>query len=206
MKNIYKKLSTLSNLCKEVSKDGHNQAQNYKYASAANVAEVVNQALQKSQLVAFVNYDLIKSDLITDSKGTIWKYAEVKCSVKVVDIDDGSEILFSSFGSGQDMGDKAIAKAQTMALKYAWITSLQMSYGDDPEKDESVDINNGFHTENITSYKTTDQSKNKSNLERSCSRSNCDGKLVEKTSKTGKTFYGCSNYQKTGCDFTSWDK
>lgn len=32
----------------------------------------------------------------------------------------------------------------------------------------------------------------------------CDGKILEKKTKRGKIFYGCSNYPK--CDFASWDK
>ena len=32
----------------------------------------------------------------------------------------------------------------------------------------------------------------------------CDGKIIEKKTKRGKIFYGCSNYPK--CDFASWDK
>ena len=31
----------------------------------------------------------------------------------------------------------------------------------------------------------------------------CDGKVVEKITRKGKIFYGCSNYPK--CDFASWD-
>lgn len=32
----------------------------------------------------------------------------------------------------------------------------------------------------------------------------CDGKIVEKKTRKGKIFYGCSNYPK--CDFATWDK
>ena len=32
----------------------------------------------------------------------------------------------------------------------------------------------------------------------------CDGKILEKKTRRGKLFYGCSNYPK--CDFASWDK
>ena len=32
----------------------------------------------------------------------------------------------------------------------------------------------------------------------------CDGKIIEKTTKRGKTFYGCSNYPK--CKTATWDK
>ncbi len=37
-----------------------------------------------------------------------------------------------------------------------------------------------------------------------CPRANCGGKVIEKRSKKGRTFYGCSNYPK--CDFASWQK
>jgi DNA topoisomerase-1 len=39
-----------------------------------------------------------------------------------------------------------------------------------------------------------------------CPRPNCGGYLTEKRSKRGKSFYGCSNYSKTQCDFVSWDR
>jgi ssDNA-binding Zn-finger/Zn-ribbon topoisomerase 1 len=32
----------------------------------------------------------------------------------------------------------------------------------------------------------------------------CDGKILEKTTRKGKIFYGCSHYP--SCDFASWDK
>ncbi len=37
-----------------------------------------------------------------------------------------------------------------------------------------------------------------------CPEKNCDGKLVEKQSKRGKIFYGCSKYP--DCNFATWDK
>jgi DNA topoisomerase-1 len=35
-----------------------------------------------------------------------------------------------------------------------------------------------------------------------CPRTNCGGKLIEKKTKKGRIFYGCSNYPE--CDFASW--
>ena len=32
----------------------------------------------------------------------------------------------------------------------------------------------------------------------------CNGKIIEKTTRKGKIFYGCSNYPK--CNYASWDK
>jgi DNA topoisomerase-1 len=37
-----------------------------------------------------------------------------------------------------------------------------------------------------------------------CPEKNCDGKVVEKQSKRGKIFYGCSKYP--DCNFATWDK
>ena len=38
----------------------------------------------------------------------------------------------------------------------------------------------------------------------SCPVKDCNGMLVQKTSKRGKTFYGCNRFP--GCDFALWDK
>jgi DNA topoisomerase I len=37
-----------------------------------------------------------------------------------------------------------------------------------------------------------------------CPEKDCDGEIVEKSSKRGKIFYGCNRYPK--CSFASWDK
>jgi DNA topoisomerase-1 len=37
-----------------------------------------------------------------------------------------------------------------------------------------------------------------------CPRPGCDGQVVEKVTRSGKRFYGCSRYPK--CDFATWDK
>jgi hypothetical protein len=42
-------------------------------------------------------------------------------------------------GSGQDVGDKAVMKAQTAAIKYAYLMSLAISTNDDPEADSRTD-------------------------------------------------------------------
>jgi DNA topoisomerase-1 len=37
-----------------------------------------------------------------------------------------------------------------------------------------------------------------------CPRADCDGDIIERRSRRGKVFYGCSKYP--DCDFVSWDK
>ena len=37
-----------------------------------------------------------------------------------------------------------------------------------------------------------------------CPKPGCTGELVERRTKTGRTFYGCSEYKAKGCDFVVW--
>ena len=37
-----------------------------------------------------------------------------------------------------------------------------------------------------------------------CPNDGCSGKVVEKITRRGKLFYGCSKYPK--CEFATWDK
>ena len=39
-----------------------------------------------------------------------------------------------------------------------------------------------------------------------CPKEGCGGYLTERRSKRGKVFFGCANFNKTGCDFVSWDR
>jgi len=83
--------------------------------------------------------------VVTDSKetktssGAIWQLVTVKCSLQIIDADTGESVIVTSLGSGTDPGDKAVAKAQTMAIKYAWLTALNIETGNDPEADPRTD-------------------------------------------------------------------
>jgi DNA topoisomerase-1 len=37
-----------------------------------------------------------------------------------------------------------------------------------------------------------------------CPKEGCNGEIIERKSRRGKVFYGCSNYPK--CDFVSWNR
>lgn len=54
------------------------------------------------------------------------------------------------------------------------------------------------HTESIVS------GQNSSSTGIACPREKCDGGIVQKKSKRGKVFFGCSKYPE--CDFATWDK
>jgi len=55
-----------------------------------------------------------------------------------------------------------------------------------------------------SNYPTCKYVKNDKVVVEICDCPKCDGKIVEKKTKKGKTFYGCNNYPK--CDTAFWDK
>lgn len=59
--------------------------------------------------------------------------------IMLVDAESGESVTITGLGSGQDSGDKAVMKAQTAAIKYAYLLSMAISTGDDPEADGRTD-------------------------------------------------------------------
>ena len=129
------KLALAARDCARVGKDGANGFHHYRYATAANVLAHVNDALCAHGIAVIDTHPEILS-----SEG-VGKERVVTARVTIVVADTESEerAVFRGLGSGSDTGDKAVMKAQTAALKYAWLTAFSISTGDDPEADENTD-------------------------------------------------------------------
>ncbi|NMC31874.1 MAG: single-stranded DNA-binding protein [Veillonellaceae bacterium] len=139
MKAIAKKLVQVMSDCAYVQKSGTNDFHRYKYATAADVLEKVNASLVKHGVAVTAQAELIDLREVTTAKGNIERLATVRTTLTLVDTDTGETMVSSGIGSGQDPGDKASMKASTASLKYAWMTTLTMATGDDPEADAGVD-------------------------------------------------------------------
>ena len=139
MKNIASKLVYIMNDCGYIQKDADNKEQRYKYVSAAAVLEKVNAALVAARVVSIPEYTIVSEKEKSTSRGGIWQLVTVQCKLLLIDADSGESVTIASLGTGTDPGDKAVAKAQTMALKYAWLTTLNIETGDDPEADPNTD-------------------------------------------------------------------
>lgn len=139
--NIYQKLSLVSRECQSIEKDGKVEgSRGFKYATAANIMSVVNPALFKYRLVAYVNFELVESQLIQvtnkDGREQTNSFVTVRAVGTVVNVDNPAEqITLSAIGQGKDPGDTAASKAQTFATKNMFINSFQMEQQEDPEKD-----------------------------------------------------------------------
>lgn len=142
MKAIAAKLTKIMQACAYVQKTGKNTFHGYKYATAADVLDKANEAMVENNVCCFVTPKLIEFRDVLTAKGATEHLATVEATVTLVDSESGESITLVGLGSGQDSGDKAIMKAQTAALKYSWMMSLNIATGDDPEADESTDRNN----------------------------------------------------------------
>ena len=139
MQKLAVKLIEVMKACKYVVRNGVNAFHKYKYATSADVLEKVNAAFTKQGIATIVVPEIVKDTPITTAKGTTEHLVTVKIEVTLVDKDSGETAIFRGFGSGQDATDKAVMKAQTAALKYAYMLSLAIATGDDPEADEKTD-------------------------------------------------------------------
>lgn len=139
MQKIAAKLVKVMKECGYVQKNGINDFHKYKYATCADVLEKVNAALTKHGIVSIATPELIQMQDVATNKGNTERLATVKLEILLVDTESGETVKLTGIGSGQDSGDKAVMKAQTAAIKYAYLLSLAISTGDDPEMETFAD-------------------------------------------------------------------
>ena len=139
MQKIAKKFVEVMRECSHVAKNGTNDFHKYKYATAADVLEKVNASLTKHGLASVVTPNLLSMQAVTTAKGNVEQLATVEVVITLIDSESGETLTLKGLGSGQDAGDKAVAKSQTMAMKYAYLNSLAIATNDDTEADSKTD-------------------------------------------------------------------
>lgn len=137
--SFFTKLKALQKKCNYFEKDGVNTFHRYKYASASGVIADVSEAMQELGLTSWVETTVTELRERVTQKGGQEFVAVVELLLFLVDVETGRGIMVKAAGSGMDPGDKAVMKAQTAAIKYAWMLGLNSSTGDDPEADEETD-------------------------------------------------------------------
>ena len=139
MQKLAKKFVDVMKECGHVAKNGENSFHNYKYATAADVLAMVNDSLTKHGIMTAVETNLLDMREVTTAKGNREILATVETVITFIDSDSGENTKIKGIGSGQDAGDKSIAKAQTQALKYTYLDNFAIATGDDPEADTRTD-------------------------------------------------------------------
>lgn len=138
---LYEKLSLAMKSCSYIEKTGENTFHGYSYVTSSDVLERVNDALTSVGLITAVTPTLLDLREVQTAKGNIDKHATISVIISIIDVETGESVQISGIGSGQDSGDKAIMKAETAAIKYAYMLSFCIATGDDPEADNITDLN-----------------------------------------------------------------
>ena len=108
---IAKKLVNVMEDCAHIVKNGLNSFHNYKYATAEDVLQKVNESLTKNKIVSIATPVLQRFTDVTNLKGNTEHLATVGVDVQLIDSESGESVTISGVGSGQDAGDKAVMKA-----------------------------------------------------------------------------------------------
>ena len=141
---IAKKLVNVMAECSHIAKNGLNNYHQYKYTTAEDVLLKVNTALTKNKIASIVIPEIASMVDVTNLKGNTEHLVTVNVQIKLIDSESGECVDLFGIGSGQDAGDKAVMKAQTAAIKYAYMMSLCIATGDDPEADTKTDENSSI--------------------------------------------------------------
>lgn len=141
---LLKKLARLNDETGYMEKDQPNKAQGYRYVSAMKVLTRIREALSNVKLVSTVTSSIehveVVSRTLPDGKvAPSGQRVIVKSTLYLWDPESDGWVSSDGCGSGYDVGDKAVMKAETAALKYAWMKLLNIPTGDDPEADERTD-------------------------------------------------------------------
>lgn len=123
-----------------VPKRGYNSAQSYEFVRAEDLFAAVRKELSdRGVAIQGTNITLERSEMQASHKsGSAPKHRVILRMSATLAL--GEEMaVYTALGEGVDSGDKAIAKATTMAAKYLWAEAFQISFGDDPEADETTD-------------------------------------------------------------------
>jgi hypothetical protein len=127
--NISKKIIAVMRDVGYVQKAGHNDFQNYKYATEADAIAALRPAMIKHGLCMIPSVESVEQDE--------WGNTNILMHYRILD-EEGNFLSFRAAGSGNDknskgVGDKGIYKALTGASKYALLKTFMMETGDDPE-------------------------------------------------------------------------
>lgn len=200
---LRQKLLDVMKQCAFVGKDGYNKFNKYRYITAAKINDTVNSALVEAGIATTAESELLDLREVATKEGKAERLATVKIKITLYDVDSEDTLVISGVGSGQDVGDKGIAKAQTMAVKYAWKDALLIAdASDDPDSDSNSD------SDGVGEIVPTDRpggapaknpyDKTSNRVVGKCEK--CGGKVLERNMYYSHEYYGgkflCYNCQK----------
>lgn len=137
-KGVTAKLVDIMKELKYLQKEGRVQSgrTSYKYVGEAQLKAALQPLLAKHRLLVVPNCIGSESFQTPTRNGGQMNNFLGTYVVRIIDADSGEVLELQQVGHGQDTGDKAPLKAQTVAVRHAFMTMLMIPTGDDPERDD----------------------------------------------------------------------
>ena len=133
-KMIYKKIIEVMKEIKPIAKSEKNTQQHFNFRGIDAVYNALHPLLKAHDIFCTpeVLHDTVDRKELTTAKGG--KMINVGMSIKFsFYTEDGSSVSVTTYGEGQDSGDKSSGKAQSMAMKQAYIQIFAIPVADAPQ-------------------------------------------------------------------------
>lgn len=134
--NLIQKLNEASKHIGPIGKDGNNSFQNYRFQSETAIKYAVESAIREAGIRIIPQYEVINQYDKASKRGGENHFVDVMGTFTIT---DGENTVVGTMpGSGQDTGEKAMAKACTSAQKYFYKQLFNITDKDeDPDADDS---------------------------------------------------------------------
>lgn len=127
-----------------------NDDNSYTYASEAGLIDALREPLIRHGLTMTPRRtELLQSFGYRTSEGPM-RHVRIRVTYRLSHPDSGTHEDIQILGEAADRGDKAIAKAQTLAMKYALRQPFLIKTGDDPDKHAAIPETVASYTQRTT--------------------------------------------------------
>jgi hypothetical protein len=139
-KSLVCKLAEVMDAISSVPKRGHNKFHDYKYATEADIVEVIRGELSKRHIILLPGITGRTRENVGD-KGSVLTHLDM--TFTFMDGETGEQLERPWLGAGTDKEDKGAYKAMTGGEKYFLLKTFLIPTGDDPEAEKPHDRSNG---------------------------------------------------------------
>jgi hypothetical protein len=112
----------------------------YAYAAEADIVGELHPLFVKHGLcIVPYDWDILHNEIYHTDNGKQMSMVRVRGRYAICHGESGTDVKVSGLGEASDVSDKAAAKAQTIAYKYALRQAFLLETGTDPDKEQNKD-------------------------------------------------------------------
>jgi hypothetical protein len=160
------KIETLSQKIGSISKDGHNEFQNFDFISSEAMVRELRKELLSHHLSIVPSVSQYEERESINDKGKQVIRSIVMMDFKIIDLETGFQMIEQFVGSEQDTGGKSMQQAITQCTKYFYFKLFKVSSKDEVDGDRN----------HVTASKATGSTKASQGASNAASDLDPDGK------------------------------